>query len=143
MKHLLLLAFTILMGTQAQASVSADEFVDKFVAAVNRRLVITNQDRIMENKTIYCTGMRPKQIEAIANIIRENTELTVQEFSAKASEAISCYPTLLPQLKRKGWGVLTKSLWKDVELVNATLADLGVYRHRSQLENKLLDSLNP
>ncbi|UYL09579.1 hypothetical protein B9G69_003205 [Bdellovibrio sp. SKB1291214] len=143
MKHLLLIVFATIMGAQAQASVSADEFVDKFVAAVNRRLVITNQDRIMENKTIYCTGMRPAQIEAISKIVRENTEITVQEFSAKAYEAINCYPTLLPQLKRKGWGVLTKSLWKDVELVNATLADLGVYRHRSQLENKLLDSLNP
>lgn len=142
MKHLLLLAFTLILGSQAQASVSADEFVDKFVAATNRQLVFINQDRIMAKKTIYCTGLKPAQVEAISNIIRENTELTVQEFTAKASQAIKCYPSLLPQLKRNGWDVLTKSYWKDLEIVRTALADLGL-NHRSHLESKLLDSLNP
>ncbi|WP_413557880.1 hypothetical protein [Bdellovibrio sp. HCB209] len=142
MKHFMLIVLAMILGSQAQASVSSNEFVDKFVAAVNRRLVVTNQDRIMEKKTIYCTGLRPAQIEAISNILREDSEITVQTFMAKASQEIKCYPTLLPQLKRSGWDILTKSYWKDAELVKATLADLGL-NQRSHLEAKLLDSLNP
>jgi hypothetical protein len=144
MKHLLFLAFAMMLGTQAHASVSADEFVDKFVAQMNRRLVFMNQDRISAQKRPYCTGLNKAQVEVITQIVRENTEQTAQEFWTKLSDEIKCYPIAFPQLKREGWGILTntKAFWMDIELVRATLADLGI-SHRSGLEGKLLDSLNP
>ncbi|QLY24397.1 hypothetical protein [Bdellovibrio sp. KM01] len=141
MKHLLLLAFAMILGSQARASVSVDEFVDSYVAQMNRRLVFTNQDRIAVQKRPYCTGLSNTQVQTIKNIVRENSEQTTEEFLTKLSDELKCYPIAFPQLKREGWGILTntKAFWMDIELVRATLRDLT---HRPiDGKEKLLDSI--
>jgi hypothetical protein len=142
MKHLLLIAFAMILGTQAHASVSADEFVDAFVAGMNRRLVFLNNDRIATQKRPYCTGLSSEKIELIRTIVRENSEQTNDAFVSKLSETLKCYPIAFPQLGREGWGILTntKALWMDIKLIQETLRDLGNQPYDAKV--KLLDGIN-
>ncbi len=142
MKHLMLIAFAMILGTQAHASVSADEFVDAFVAGMNRRLVFLNNDRIASQKRPYCTGLTSEKIELIRNIVRENSEQTNDDFVSKLSEQLKCYPIAIPQLKRTGWGFFTntKAFWMDIKLIQETLRDLGNQPYNAKV--KLLDGVS-
>ncbi|MEK2688085.1 hypothetical protein [Bdellovibrio sp. GT3] len=144
MKYLVLMLTTLIIGAQAQASVSQDEFVSQFVAQMNRRLVFINQDRIATQKRPFCTGLSQTQIETIKTVVRENSEQTASEFWTKLSPELKCYPIFFPPLKREGWGVLvnTKAYWMDIDLIRDTLRDLG-YSNHDAMDSKLLDVMNP
>ncbi|MBO9668129.1 MAG: hypothetical protein J7501_15110 [Bdellovibrio sp.] len=142
MKRLLLLAFAMTMGLRANAaSVSGDEFVSHFVAQMNRRLVYMNQDRIMERKRPYCTGLNESQIALITQIVEENPEQSSAEFLDKLAPELKCYPIFFPPAKREGWGILfnTKAYWMDIDLILATLKDLR-QGHNVDTRIKLLES---
>ncbi|WP_413575197.1 hypothetical protein ACLVWU_12950 [Bdellovibrio sp. HCB290] len=144
MKRFMFVIIAMLLGTQAHASVTSEEFVDQFVAQMNRRLVFVNQDRIAAKYRPFCTGLNKDQIASITSIVSQNPEQTAEEFHKALSEKLQCYPIAIAPLKREGWGILfnTKAYWMDIKLIRDTLADLGLKTHDS-MKSKLLDSVHP
>lgn len=146
MKKLIVLATTLMMGLQAQASVTASEFVSDFVNQTNRRLHYTNKERSAAKKrTNYCESLDAKQIKTIKDIVAKNPEITVGDFTAQLSDTLKCFPEFWSPWSRtkttRGMLVNTKAYIMDISLIQDVLADLNEGKLPNE-HTKLLESYN-
>lgn len=103
------------------------EFTSAFVAQVNHRLEITNQERASQNKTTYCAKLNKQKIALIAKTAAKEN-VTVGEFATTVSENLKCYPVFWSPWERKNiGGVLfnTKAFVMDTWIVRDVLEDLA------------------
>jgi hypothetical protein len=91
MKHFFALLLVMTSALSAQASVSKKEFITDFVNQTHHHLVATNKQRALANKQIYCSSLDDNQIQAVEDLINENPEITVEDFSAKLAKSLKCY----------------------------------------------------
>jgi hypothetical protein len=146
MKKLIVLATTLIIGLQAQASVTAGEFVSDFVDQANRRLLYTNKERTATKKrTNYCNSMSAEQVKTIKAIVAKNPEITVGDFTAQLADSLKCFPEFWSPWSRtkttRGMLVNTKAYIMDISLIQDVLADLNEGKLPNE-HTKLLDSYN-
>ncbi|UYL09580.1 hypothetical protein B9G69_003210 [Bdellovibrio sp. SKB1291214] len=146
MKKLIVIAATMMMGLQAQASVTASEFVSDFVNQANHRLEYINKQRTAAKKrTNYCSALDAKQVKTIQEIVAKNPEITVGDFTAQLSDSLKCFPEFWSPWSRtkttRGMLVNTKAYIMDISLIQDVLADLNDGKLPSE-HTKLLDSYN-
>ncbi|WP_413557882.1 hypothetical protein [Bdellovibrio sp. HCB209] len=146
MKKLIVLAMTLMMGLQAEASVTAKEFVSDFVEQANRRLHYTNLERTASKKrTNYCATISAEQTKLIADMVNKNPEITVGEFTMQLGDTLKCFPEFWSPWSRKkttrGMLVNTKAYVMDISLIQDILADLNEGKLPKE-HTKLLDSYN-
>ncbi|MBO9668128.1 MAG: hypothetical protein J7501_15105 [Bdellovibrio sp.] len=128
MKNLFALTLTLLLGYQAQAAVTASEFTADFIDQANHRLKITNRERAASGKRLYCTSLSKENEQAIKDLIKENPEITVAEFTDKLANTLKCYPEFWAPWGRKGLGGMalnTKAYVMDTLLIRDVLQDLN------------------
>ncbi|MFM6930329.1 MAG: hypothetical protein ACKOX6_17820 [Bdellovibrio sp.] len=91
MKHFFALMLVMTSALSAQASVSKKEFITDFVNQTHHHLMTTNRQRSQAHKQIYCSSLSDQQIQMVEDLLNENPEITVENFSAKLAKSLKCY----------------------------------------------------
>ncbi len=129
MKKLIALT-TLLIGIQAQASVTPKEFKHDLVTEMNRLAKVINKDRATAKwpNWSYCTTFSARQLALIENLIKESPEITVAEFTDKLAQKLNCFRTEANKNDSidftksfTGFAIHTPTYIKDYELISEAL----------------------
>ncbi|WP_413293225.1 hypothetical protein ACLSU7_17720 [Bdellovibrio sp. HCB185ZH] len=126
MKKLILIT-TLLIGFQAHASVTPQEFKTDLVTEMNRLAKIINKKRA-GSEWQYCTKFTPRQMKLVETILKESPEITVGDFSYKLAQKLNCFRTEANSddsidfsKSFFGFAIHTPTLLKDYELISEAL----------------------
>ncbi len=137
-----LVGFFLILAFQAQAAttISAPEFISRYLQKVNDRLETTNIERALEGSRTYCSQLSDEQMSEIESIFVTNTtgkanqivyrdlsRMTAGQFIAEASENLGCFPAswLRGYSSIGGFFFRTKAYVMDNLLVRKSLEDLA------------------